>query len=122
MSVATGLAGKSVLVIEDDYYQAEDARQGLEGAGAEVMGPFNDAEAAAQAIAGKQPDCAVVDLNLGNGANFNTARNLLARGVPILLITGYDADAIPEDLRSAPCLQKPVDPRRVVASVEALCS
>jgi hypothetical protein len=38
------LAGRSVLVIEDDFYLADDAGQTLEDAGAGVLGPASNVE------------------------------------------------------------------------------
>src|SRR3546814_2353211 len=40
----TLLAGCSVLVIEDNFFLAEDARDTLERAGATVLGPVSNAE------------------------------------------------------------------------------
>jgi DNA-binding response OmpR family regulator len=112
----------SVLVLEDDYYLADDARRTLEAAGAEVIGPFRDAGAAVAALDQSTPTCALVDINLGGGPDFGPARTLVARGVPIVFITGYDAEVIPPEFRHAPCLQKPVEGRKIVSAVGALCA
>jgi DNA-binding NarL/FixJ family response regulator len=115
------LAGLSVLVLEDDYFLADDSRNVLTDTGAAVVGPFWDAAEAIAAADRSKPDCAIVDVNLGRGPNFAPARALVARGVPVLFITGYDGDAIPEDLRDAPSLQKPAHKDRIVEAVATLC-
>jgi len=115
------LEGLHVLVLEDDFFIAEDTSQALKAAGASVLGPCRDAAAAFQALEADYADCAMVDVNLGQGPTFEPARALLARGIPVILVTGYDAKIIPAELANLPCLQKPTDPRRVVQAVRDLC-
>lgn len=115
------LKGLSILVVEDDYYLADDARLALSRAGAKVMGPCAGAEEAMELIDHERPDCVLLDVNLGHGMDFAPARALAARGVPIVFITGYGTEIIPRDLSQAPCLQKPTDPRRIVAAVRLSC-
>ena len=122
MNNGVDLRGLSVLVMEDDYYLADDARASLEAAGAAVMGPYPDAAEAIAQVDHERPDCALVDVNLGGGPNFAPARALLARGVPIIFLTGYDPDVIPGDLAATPCLQKPTESHRIVAAVRQLCA
>ena len=115
------LSGVSVLILEDDYYLADDAAQALQEAGATVLGPCSDAAEAIALADRKKPGCALVDVNLGRGPNFAPARALLARGVSIIFVTGYDEDVIPEDLRNLPCVNKPVGAVRLVAAVGGAC-
>jgi len=118
MTVSQPLSGISVLVLEDAYFLAEDSQRALEEAGARVLGPYRDFEATLAALReGACPNCALVDVNLGYGPTFEPARALRSAGVAILLVTGYDAAVIPVDLKDAPCLQKPVEPRRLVSAV-----
>lgn len=115
------LKGVSVLVVEDDYYLADDASAALVRAGAKVMGPCARA-AEAMALADREtPDCVLLDVNLGQGPDFAPARALAARGVPIVFVTGYDRVTIPRDLAHALCLQKPTDGRNIVAAVSSTC-
>ncbi|WP_210242009.1 hypothetical protein [Mesorhizobium sp. B2-7-1] len=67
------LSGRVVLVVEDEYYIATDASRALQGAGAEVFGPFPSEEAARAEIAVRRPDAAVLDINLGSGPLFKLA-------------------------------------------------
>lgn len=112
-----GLDGLSVLVMEDDCYVAEDLRTTLEGAGARVIGPFADAAAAIAAADRDRPDCAVVDLNLGRGPNLAPTRALLGRDVPVVILTGYGVEVVPEELRHLPFVQKPAPMAQLVAAV-----
>lgn len=115
------LKGLSILVVEDDYYLADDASQALARAGARVLGPCAGGEEAMALADRETPDCALLDVNLGRGPDFAPARALAARGVPIVFVTGYDPLVIPHDLAQSPCLQKPTDPRRIVAAVCTTC-
>jgi CheY-like chemotaxis protein len=105
----TPLAGRSVLVIEDDFYLADDARQTLEDAGAVVLGPVSTAEEALACLDLERPHCALVDVNLGAGADFRSARALTARNIPFVFLTGYDAQVIPQEFAQVPRLLKPTD-------------
>lgn len=115
------LRGVTVLVLEDDYYLADDAAQTLAGAGALVLGPCRDGEDAVALAEQEKPNCALVDINLGVGPAFGHARALLAQGVRVIFLTGYDREVIPHDLAQQPCLQKPVDARVMVAAIEGAC-
>jgi DNA-binding response OmpR family regulator len=114
------LDGCSVLVVDDDFYLAEDSREALEEAGADVLGPYGREDEALGSLEDHLPDLAVLDLNLGAGASFKVARALKARGVPTVLVTGYDADVIPPDLADTPRLQKPISNAKLVAAVTEL--
>jgi hypothetical protein len=48
-----------------------------------------------------------VDLNLGNESSAQLAEELLARGVPVVLTTGYSEDMLPDTLAGVPRIAKP---------------
>lgn len=98
------LAGLSVLVIEDDFYLADDAREALEGAGAKVLGPVSNAADALALLARTRPDCALVDVNLGGGASFVSAEALQQRGVAFVFLTAMkQAQSRPASPRCRGC-------------------
>jgi DNA-binding response OmpR family regulator len=84
----------SLLMIEDDYYQATDAARALPGAGAEVMGTCPTAEAARDELEERRPDAVVLDVNLGLGPAFKLAETLKDRGISFVFVTGYDQQVI----------------------------
>lgn len=121
MTDAPDLTGRTVLVVEDDYYLAGDTAAALRGAGAEVLGPCPNEDAALDLLVTHDPTHAVLDLNLGGGGpRFEIARVLQARGVPFLFLTGYDPDVVPAELQEVPRLQKPLPPRSVVEGISQL--
>lgn len=121
MNAALPLAGLCVLVVEDDFYLASDAKAALERAGARVIGPCGDADEAAGLAVAERIDCAVVDVNLGDGPNFGLARSLQQRSVPFVFVTGYDQALIPPELEPAQRLEKPIRDRDLVAAVARAC-
>ena len=94
----------------------------LQGAGAIVLGPCADAAEALAYLQDEQPDFAVLDLNLGGGANFDLARAIDARGIPMMFATGYDATSIPPEFANIPRLQKPINLRALVPAIAEIRS
>ncbi|WP_246776840.1 HWE histidine kinase domain-containing protein [Microvirga sp. VF16] len=117
MSGEADLGGHRILVVEDDYYLASDAVRALQGAGAEVMGPFPTEEAARAELEAQRPDAAVVDINLGAGPSFKLAEILKGRGIPFVFTTGYDQKVIPQEFSGIERLEKPVQLRQIVGAV-----
>lgn len=114
--VAT-LNGCKVLVVEDNYYFADETRRELEKAGAEVCGPVANAADALKIVEQYQPDVAVLDLNLGDGVNFDLARVLSKRKTPFLFLTGYDRKVIPEAYANIRLVSKSLDLQQVIRGV-----
>ena len=91
------LAGKRVLVVEDEMLVALLVEDMLAEAGCIVVGPFarvRDALAAAKAEA---VDLALLDVNVAGEKVFPVAHALEKRGVPFLFVTGYGQSALPRD-------------------------
>jgi DNA-binding response OmpR family regulator len=116
----TRLDGHPVLVVEDEYFTAVDAARMLRDAGADVMGPCPDIDAANAIIARRRPDAAVLDINLGHGPSFELAQSLKERGIPFVFVSGYDAEIVPDQFDGVDRLIKPVDSWQLVAAVSRL--
>ncbi len=114
------LGGATVLVIEDEFYLAMDVKEGIEEAGGRVRGPWPDAAAGIRELRRGLPDCAVVDINLGEGPSFGIAEELKRRNVPFLFLTGYDAPSIPPGFADIERIEKPAGPDRIVEAVARL--
>lgn len=115
------LNGFTVLILEDDFFQADNARRTLEQAGARVLGPFSDETSSMQALQAEQLDCALLDINLGSGPSFKVAHTAKALGIPIIFMTGYNEGAIALEFSGIERLQKPVPAARLVAAVSNIC-
>jgi DNA-binding response OmpR family regulator len=119
MAAAVDLTGRRVLVLEDDYYLSSDAREALTSAGAEVVGPFAREAAALSALEADGINAAIVDINLGSGPSFATARALQKHGVPFLFLTGYDQSTIPDEFASIHRIEKPADIQDVIRAIKS---
>jgi CheY-like chemotaxis protein len=111
------LAHKRVLVVEDDYLVAMDIVRALERAGAEVIGPAPGVDAALDALEQSAPDGAILDINLGGEMAFPVADALLARGVPFVFATGYDAQIIPPRFTHVKRCEKPMASEQICAAL-----
>ena len=114
-------ARRRVLVVEDEYYLADDLRRVLLRLGAEVLGPLATEVAALEMLSGtERVDFAVLDINLRGTLAFGVADALAARGVPFVFATGYDASAVPDRHRGVPFWKKPFHPRDLVRVMSQL--
>lgn len=121
LSRQPGLAGRCVLVVEDDYFIAIELCSALRAAGAEIIGPMREIETALAATRDERIDCGVLDINLRGRMTFEVAAALQARGVPVVFATGYDASMIPAALTGTLRLEKPVDLDALCRAVETAC-
>lgn len=122
MTIDTDLDHCKVLVVEDDFFLATDTERAVHGAGGIVIGPVGREDQALGLIAREKPDCAVVDIDLGLGPQFDVSDALRAAAVPFLFVTGYDDGVIPVRFEGVERLRKPVDLRQMVRAVAALRS
>jgi DNA-binding NtrC family response regulator len=114
------LRGARILVIEDEYYIADDFRRVLTDAGAQVVGPVSTLSTANEAIDRGEFDCAVVDLNLHGQSAACCAERLLKEGKSFAIATGYGSDSVPETMKAIPRIEKPFDPPELLRLVRQL--
>lgn len=102
------LAGRRILVAEDDYFIAQDLACALEEAGALVVGPAASLSEALELIERAEAlDGAVLDLNLQGEMAYPAADALLRRAVPFVFTTGYDRGVIAARFSDVPACRKP---------------
>lgn len=118
MSRAETLAGRHILIVEDDFFIALDVAASLKAAGAEVVGPAASlAEALALVARAKQLDGALLDINLRGDMVYPVADALRARSVPFVFVTGYDRASIPVTYADVPVCEKPFHLDRAVKAI-----
>lgn len=110
----------NVLLMEDDYFQARDLKEWLESAGAAVVGPTGYVEDLPGLLENQKIDAAILDINLGQGANFAVAYALKAKSVPFMFLTGYDRGIVPEAFSDVPCMLKPATQASVIGGLGSL--
>jgi DNA-binding response OmpR family regulator len=104
------LAGRRILVVEDEYFLADDIVRALTALGARVVGPYGDLDEATQVVDRDVAiDAAIVDINLRNEMVFPLARLLRSRKVPLVFMTGYDKSSIEQEFRDVRLWGKPLD-------------
>ena len=114
------LRGARVLIVEDEYYIADDLRRELSAAGATVVGPVSTLENAREAVDLGDFDCAVIDLNLHGESAVPIAEWLLKQGKSFVITTGYGSDVVPDELKGVPRIEKPYDPPALLRLTLAL--
>ena len=87
------IAGKRVLLVEDETLVAMMVEDMLTEIGATVVGPASTLADALSLAEGADLDAAVLDINIHGEKSFGVAAILSRRGVPFVFATGYsDAD------------------------------
>jgi CheY-like chemotaxis protein len=112
------LAGRRVLVVEDEYLIADDLAELLRRAGAELIGPAASLPKAVRLLEhGEKPDAAVLDINLRGIDVFPLVDQLAQRDVPMLFLTGYGAHNIPPRFSHIRRCEKPMEVSTVVSAL-----
>jgi two-component SAPR family response regulator len=101
------VAGCRVLVVEDETLIAVLIEDMLAAMECEIVGPIGKLEPAIQTAKEGKFDIAVLDITIRGGKVYPVAEDLLARGVPFVLASGYGDWALPASLRDQPRLTKP---------------
>ena len=110
-----------LLLVEDEALIAMGLESVLNEAGLTVLGPVGRlGQAIELARSAPHIDVAVLDVNLAGEEVWPAAELLRQRRVPVLLLTGYDASALPAAWRDTPRLSKPVHEGTLLAEVRRL--
>ncbi|WP_243369272.1 response regulator [Microvirga solisilvae] len=110
-AVQESLARCRVLVVEDEYFMADDIAKALEKLGAEVIGPIPETDNALALLSSDERiDAAILDINLRGKEIFPVADALIARRIPVVFATGYDASSVPPAYAAIPRWEKPFNP------------
>jgi DNA-binding response OmpR family regulator len=113
----TALEGRRILVVEDEYYLADDIVRMLRSRGADVLGPVATLGQAERLVSEGGVDFAILDINLRGEMGYSVADRLVEANVPFLFATGYSAETIPGRFGAIPKLRKPIDMHRLVALI-----
>ena len=113
------LAGRRILVIEDDYLVGLVLAELLQDAGAEIVGPIGWIEEAIALIeSGREKlDAAVLDVNLHGQKSYPIADALIARSVGFVFATGYGASVIDSKYQAYPRCEKPFHQHTLLAAL-----
>jgi DNA-binding response OmpR family regulator len=120
-TVADGLAGRRVLVVEDEMMIAMVLEESLRALGCAVVGPVSKLDDAMRLARTEVLDAAVLDVNIRGGQVFPVAEILIARGIPFALASGYSDWILPETMQGKPRLTKPFTLHELEHEVRRLC-
>ncbi|MGI4794086.1 MAG: hypothetical protein ACRYF2_15360 [Janthinobacterium lividum] len=117
---AASLSERRILVVEDEYMIADEMVSMLVRAGAKVVGPVASLDDALHLLTTEHElDAAVLDVNLLGKMVWPVVEELLERGVPLVLSTGYDTSAIPAKYAMLQRCEKPIVGRDFTLALEA---
>jgi CheY-like chemotaxis protein len=99
-----------VLIVEDEWFLANDLEAALRSLGAEVTAIVGDIGDARVQLADGRFDVAIIDINLRGCNAFGLADELQRQGIPFVFATGYSAELIPARFANVSRWEKPFDP------------
>jgi len=111
---------KRILIVEDEYFLADETRRKLEDLGAIVVGPTARVSQAIQLIEQQQIDAAILDVHLGDELVFPVADELELRKIPFVFATGYDPSYIPAKYTGFALCEKPTELEKIASALFGL--
>lgn len=112
----SALAGKRILVVEDEFIIAAMVEDVLVELGATVVGPAYKIPDGVLLAQQQAIDAAVVDVNINGEPSDAIAEALQARDIPFVFATGYGARGL--ERFSAPVLDKPYSAEKLTAALQ----
>ena len=106
-SEAAPLAGRKVLVVEDEAIISFLIEDMLLSLGCASVTHAGSVKQAMIALAAETPDAAVLDVNLAGEPGYAIAEKLEQAGIPFVFATGYGEGGLPARWRDKPVIQKP---------------
>lgn len=110
----------TILLVEDEYYIADDFRRTIEAAGGRVVGPVSTVDRALAMVNEHNFDCAIIDVNLHGQSAAPVVDRLVAEGRPFAVATGYGSSSVPVRLKHVPCIEKPFGQESLISLISDL--
>lgn len=119
MSALTSVkpADGPVLIVEDDFFIAQELLHAFEATGAQIAGPIADLASATRLVETQRVGLAVLDINVGGDMIFPLASALRSRAVPMVFATGFGTDAVPREFADVPLIEKPFNAPEVARAL-----
>lgn len=118
--MAGRLAGRRILVVEDEYFIASDMKRALAAEGAVVVGPVAQLDKELALADHESLDAAILDVNLGGTTTYPLADRLQSLRKPLVFVTGYDEWSMPAAHRDTPRIAKPFTLDAIVEMVAGI--
>jgi CheY-like chemotaxis protein len=101
--------GVRLLIVEDEYFLAQDLADHFQSLGVKVLGPAGTVADALDILKSQEVEGAVLDVNLRGERVYPVADVLLQKDVPFVFASGYGAELEPDAYTGVPRCIKPVD-------------
>jgi DNA-binding NtrC family response regulator len=121
-STTPRLGGKSVLIVEDEFLIGLMLIKEITRVGGTSLGPVTSVADAMKEIDSRRVDAVVLDAKLVDGSAADLAACLDARGIPYVVVSGYDRENLPNGLRRAPFVAKPILVPVLIEAIEGLAA
>lgn len=113
------LKGRRLMIVEDQAIIALDVQATLSEYGAEFVAWANGLKQGRSLLEAEGPfDLALLDLQLGADSGMDLLGEFDARGIPVVLTSGYSV-AAGSELRHRPMLEKPYEREVLLATILA---
>jgi CheY-like chemotaxis protein len=106
---AEKLSGQHVLIVEDEYFLAQDLVDYFHDLGVRVLGPAASVSEALRLLESADVQGAILDVNLRGERVYPVADVLRQRHVPFVFASGYGGELEPPAYSDVPRCIKPVD-------------
>lgn len=104
------LAGRRILVVEDEPLLSLDICAQIEDCGGVVVGPAPTLDRGQELFSMRPlPDGGILNIRIGRHMVYPLADYLLAAGVPLIFASSENRAFIPQKYAGVPLLGKPVD-------------
>jgi DNA-binding response OmpR family regulator len=114
--------GKSILVVEDEFIIGMMLCQELARAGAVPFGPLSSVADAVKKIDSQVVDLVILDAKLAGGSGADLVASLKGRGIPYVVVSGYEKAGLPDGLKGAPFVAKPVSIPLLLEAISVVTS
>jgi len=113
-----GLAGRRVLIVEDEAMISALIEMIIGEAGCAIVGPVATLERALDVIEHERFDAALLDVRVHDRDVYAVADALSARGIPMIFISGFAQPQLPARYRDRPYIAKPFTPDTVLMRLD----
>ncbi|PAY06793.1 response regulator [Bradyrhizobium sp. UFLA03-84] len=100
------MAKRKILIVEDEYFIADDCAHAARSAGFQVIGPFGSVTDAISNMP-DDVDGALLDVNLQGSKVYPLLDKLLSLNIPVAIYTGYEPQNLPAQYSSLTIVTKP---------------
>jgi two-component SAPR family response regulator len=116
------LGDLSILIVEDEVIIGLALINEIARAGGTSIGPVTSVADAVKEIESKSVDVVILDAKLVDGWGADFATYLEGRRIPFVVVSGYDKATLPQILRKAPFIAKPISLPFLMEAIESLAA